>query len=207
MNDNVYLLQTENERYRPVNIGDAEFIVKIRNQNHVIGRVHDTSLDVEKQRQWIQDYLTRKNEYYWIIESLSGEPLGTASYYHFNKEKNQIEAGRWVRMHNSWTGSLSEEVLLKDFAFNVLKVSSVVSDVVSTNKGVIKMHKFLGERETHRESGIEGVGGESVEVIWFEVTKEMWMVNRARLQKFCGDDKDRVIYRTNESGEMTRVYY
>lgn len=207
MNDNNYILQTENERYRPVTLDDAEFIVRLRNQNHVIGRIHDTSLDIERQRQWIREYLARDNEYYWIIESLSGTPLGTISFYHYDGEKNQIESGRWVRIHDSSSGSLSEEVLLKDFAFNVLKVSKVVADVVTTNKKVVKLHRFLGEREVFHESGVDGVGGKSVDVIWFELTKEMWETNRKKLLKFCGKDEDRIIYKLNSDNKLVKINY
>lgn len=206
MNDNIYILQTENERLRPVELKDAEFIVRLRNQSHVVGRVHDTSQDVERQRQWINEYLTRDNEYYWIIESLSGEPLGTFSFYHYDKEKNQIESGRWVRIHDSSSGSLSEEVLLKDFAFKVLNVSKVVADVVTTNKKVVKLHRFLGEREMYQESGVDGVGGTTVDVIWFEVTKEMWETNRKKMLKFCGKDEDRIIFQ-RINNELIKINY
>ena len=50
-------------------VEDAEFIVMLRNQAHAKGCVNDTSTDVERQRQWIRDYLKRDNEYYWIIEA------------------------------------------------------------------------------------------------------------------------------------------
>ena len=59
-----YILRNEDRVLRPVTLDDAEFIVTLRNQAHVKGCVNDTPLDVEKQRQWICEYLKRENEYY-----------------------------------------------------------------------------------------------------------------------------------------------
>ena len=142
-----YILQTEDTRFRPVSIDDAEFIVRLRNQKHARGAIHDTSLDVDKQKQWIKDYLERDNEYYWIMEDLNGNPFGTNSFYHYDANKAQMEQGRWVQMAGfDARVSLSREIVMKDFAFYVLELSKVVGDVVSTNKQVLKYNKFIGAK-------------------------------------------------------------
>lgn len=199
MNDNIYILQTEEARYRPVMIEDAEFIVVLRNQKHAKGMIHDTSMDVECQRQWIRDYLNRKNEYYWIIETLSGTPIGTIGFYNYDEEKNQIESGRWVMMRGHSLDSFSGEILLKDFAFNILKVERVVCDVVIENKKVIVLHKFLGERELRREMREDKLSDSVIEVVCFEVTKEMWKSNRIKLQRYSGKESDRTVYNIKEN--------
>lgn len=180
---------------------DAEFIVMLRNQPHVRGTVHDTSTSIERQRQWIRDYLCRDNEYYWIGETLDGQPIGTNSLYNYNTEKNQIESGRWVNL-SSYDGSfsLSEAVLFKDFAFKVLGVSKIVCDVVSTNTKVRTYHKrILREKETGIVSFFDGVGGQKVEMIWFEETSESWENNRKFLLKFCGNEEDRKVFVINDN--------
>lgn len=186
MND--YTLINEDRILRPVTIDDAEFIVKLRNQGHVKGFIHDTSLDVEKQRQWIREYLKRENEFYWIINTLDGIPYGTTSLYNYDKMKNQIESGRWVRLPGFNDNIFSSHVQLRDFAFDILKVDSIICDIVSTNKQVLKYHSnILGMRRMEDEATITGVEGGNVRGIVFEETRETWEKNRPRLLKLCGD--------------------
>lgn len=184
---NNYTLRNEDRILRPVTLDDAEFIVRLRNQEQAKGFIHNTSNDVDKQRKWIEDYLQRENEYYWILTDLEGNPYGTQSFYDYNQEKNEIVVGRWVKMPGFENNAISSHVQLFDFAFNFLKVDAVISDVVSTNKGVIKYHKFLGEKEFYHEYNVEGVGDVKVERIWFREDKDTWQVNRAKLLKFCGN--------------------
>lgn len=204
--NNIFILETEDTRFRPVTVDDAEFIVHLRNQKHAQGTIHDTSLDVEKQRQWIKNYLDRENEYYWIMEDINGNPFGTNSFYHYDAENGQIEQGRWVQVAGSDSVvSMSREIVLKDFAFYVLHVSKVVGDVVSTNKQVVKYNRFIGARETERTK-IEGVGNESVDVIWFEMTEEMWRENRKKLLKFCNGDSEIKIFRFIKQNKEEILY-
>lgn len=195
MND--YTLINEDRILRPVTIDDAEFIVILRNQEYVKGFIHRTSLDVETQRRWITDYLKREKEYYWIITDLNGQPFGTQSLYDYDCEKNTIVAGRWVKMPGFDNNAISAHVQLFDFAFNVLKVDTVVNDVVSTNKAVIKYHRFLGEKEFFHEYNVAGVEDQVVERIWFREDKESWVVNRKKLMAYCGDESKWKIIRNN----------
>lgn len=194
---NNYILQNEDRILRPVTIDDAEFIVKLRNQEQARGFIHNTSNDVDKQRKWIEDYLQRDNEYYWILTDLEGTPYGTQSFYEYNREKNEIVVGRWVKMPGFENNAISSHVQLFDFAFNELKVDAVINDVVSTNKAVIKYHRFLGEKEFYHEYDVKGVGDSNVERIWFREDRESWVKNRARLVKFCNQIEKWIITKIN----------
>ena len=203
---NNFYLQTERVNYRPVSLQDAEFIVMLRNLPHAKKMIHGTSAEVEKQKEWIRDYLQRENEYYWIIESKDGKPVGTISLYHFDPINNQIESGRWVQLPGfSDSISLSGDVLFKDFAFNVLKVSRIVSDTACFNKQVIKYHKFLGERIFDRVKDDVEINGEKVEVVWFEEDSTHWPDNRKKLLKFCGNESDRKAFRIEPDGTLTEI--
>lgn len=202
---NNYYLETESRRYRPVQLSDAEFIVKLRTQPHAQRVLHSTSSDIDKQRDWIRQYLQRNNDYYWIIENLDGEPIGTTSLYNYNAEMNQIESGRWVQIPDSGTGSLSGHVLFKDFAYNVLRVNRVVCDTAIINKQVIKYHQFLGERIFDRKLDDVEINGKKIEVVWFEETAEMWLKNRKKLLKFCGKETDRKAFKMESDGSLSEI--
>ena len=179
------VLKNEERTLRPVSIDDAEFIVKLRNQSHVKGCVNDTSTDIDSQRKWIQDYLRRGNEYYWIIETPDGEPFGTASLYHYDAEKNQIESGRWVELKGEkYTYNLFKSTIqVNDFAFNCLKVSRIVFDVVATNKRVIRYHQSYGAEVTGVEKGAVVLGGVPNDVVWMQITREKWPEIRSFLER------------------------
>lgn len=183
-----YIIQNEDRILRPVTLEDAEFIVRLRNQDLAHGYIHDTSLDVEIQRQWLRDFFQRENEYYWIITTLDGTPYGTLSLYNYDKEKNQIESGRWVRFPGYDSNIIAGHVQMNDFIFNYLHIDRKVCDVVNSNKKVLKYHrdilrlKQLDTIEIRRD-----VGGQDVEVYSFEETRDTWTKNRPRFLHLCGD--------------------
>lgn len=187
-----YILRNEDRILRPVTIDDAEFIVKLRNQDHAKGCINDTSLDVEKQRKWIEEYLRRENEYYWIAETLDHVPYGTTSLYHYDHNKRQIETGRWVRMANAPEINLiASRVQMNDFVFGELQMQRLVYDVVSTNKQVLRYQRMCGGKETHVDRGAIPIQGKPIDLIWFEETPESWANVRPRLCRLANIPEDR----------------
>jgi RimJ/RimL family protein N-acetyltransferase len=199
---NNFVLVNEDRILRPVTIDDAEFIMKLRNQKHAQGTIHQTDNDVEKQREWIMAYLQRENEYYWIICDKNNNPIGTVSLYHYDENANEIEQGRWVMLQDTDINFISNTVQIQDFAFYYLKVNRLVCDVVSTNKKVLKYHKFLGKTVTKRET-IYGVCDDAVEVIWMEQKLDDWPQKREHLLKFCGDTSKWFVYK---DGKQIKIY-
>ncbi len=184
MNHSV-ILRNDERTLRPVRLGDAEFIVRLRNQSYAKNCVNDTSIDVERQRQWIRDYLKRDNEYYWIIETPDGEPFGTTSLYHYDAEKNQIESGRWVELKGEkyMYNLFRSAVQFNGFAFDVLKVDRVVFDVVDTNRRVIRYHQSYGAESIGIEKSAVVLGGVPHDVMWMQITREKWPQIRAFLER------------------------
>ena len=186
-----YVLRNEYRILRPVTIEDAEFIVKVRNQPHAKGCINDTSLDVEKQREWIREYLKRENEYYWIIETLDGRSIGTSSLYHYDPDKQQLESGRWVLIADAPEGNFfADRVQMRDFVFNILGIKRLVFDVVSTNKQVLKFHRMCGAIETNLQKDALVIQNKSVDMVWFEETPESWASVRPKICRWAGISTD-----------------
>lgn len=185
-----YILENDDRILRPVRVDDAEFIVKLRNQPHVIGRVNDSLTDVEKQREWIREYLKRENEYYWIMETLDHRPFGTTSLYHYCAEKRQMEIGRWVKMADAPQdgNQFASRIQMNDFVFDVLGMKRLVFDVVSTNKPVLKYHRLCGAIETGVAKDYFVIQGRPVDMVWFEETPESWKIVRPKLCRWAGID-------------------
>ena len=197
-----YILRNKRWIQRPVVEADAEFIVQLRNQARAKGCINDTSLDVEKQRQWIRDYLKRENEHYWIMETLEHVPVATTSLYNYDAERQQIETGRWVRTVNApeanIQNTLAGRIQTNDFVFKTLGIKRLVFDVVSTNKPVIKYHRLCGAIETGLKKGKFIIQNKPVDMICFEETPESWAKVRPCICRWAGLPEDLEAYGTVE---------
>ena len=81
-------------RLRPVQMEDAAFIVWLRNQDYVKGRVGDSAPDVAGQQKWLETYFQREDDFYFIVETVAGTPLGTNGLYDLSGEP--AEWGRYI---------------------------------------------------------------------------------------------------------------
>jgi RimJ/RimL family protein N-acetyltransferase len=94
-----------NTRFRPVRISDAEFILHLRNMPHVTGTVGDNVPEVADQRRWIETYFERPDDYYFIIESLQGQPWGTIGLYNFRSAALDYKTWRHGRVAKRCIGA------------------------------------------------------------------------------------------------------
>src|SRR6266478_2565042 len=81
-------------RLRPVRMEDAAFLVWLRNLEHARGKVGDTSADVSGQEAWLKKYFAREGDYYFVIETHGGIPVGAYGLY--DQTGDSAESGRWV---------------------------------------------------------------------------------------------------------------
>ena len=77
-------------RIRPVQLEDAPFIVWLRNLQHVKGRLGDSAEDVSNQTHWLNRYFEKEGDYYFLVETLHGVPVGTHSIYNFSGSRAEI---------------------------------------------------------------------------------------------------------------------
>ena len=163
-------------RLRPVEIGDAEFIVRLRNQPFAKGAIHATSNSVEKQVEWINLWQQKEDDYYWIIEDLiTGAPIGTIGFYDVDFICKEGMPGRWVMMPQANVNIMAPVFLMYEYIFNTLKIERLIIDVVPTNKKVLKFHKLYGANQI--ETPEKYLGEESdvgAKMIWFELKSSQW---------------------------------
>src|ERR1700679_3747895 len=81
-------------RVRPVRMEDAAFIIWLRNLEHVRGRVGDSATSLAAQKAWMERYFERAGDYYFIVETGDGIPVGTHGLY--DLEGTAAEKGRHV---------------------------------------------------------------------------------------------------------------
>ena len=115
------------ERYglqvRFVNEEDAEFIVSLRTDPRLSRYIHETSSDIEQQKQWIRNYKLREAkglDYYFLFSI--GNPQGLARIY--NITEDTFTQGSWI---------FSPEAVLG---------ASVLGNIISSEIGF----EFLGKK-------------------------------------------------------------
>jgi RimJ/RimL family protein N-acetyltransferase len=165
-------------RLRPVRMEDAAFIVWLRNLEYVQGKVGDSASDIPGQQVWLEAYFRREGDYYFIVETLGGIPLGTHSLYGLSD--GVAELGRWVIRPGVQAAVPSHMVNFK-IAFERLGLKALRNATVSTNRPVISISRKFGFREVGLEPGSRTIGGKPVDMVCFMLTADEWTRTRPRL--------------------------
>ncbi|EHC5633084.1 GNAT family N-acetyltransferase [Campylobacter coli] len=134
-----------NYRLRMVNINDADFIIYIRTEDLERNRyIHPISCDIQKQKEWIKQYLKKDNDYYFIIENkINGKPEGLISIY--NIEHSKAEWGRWILQKGS-LASFESVLLIFEVAFQKLNLNEIYCRTIADNKPVVEFHELIQEK-------------------------------------------------------------
>ena len=177
------ILEGYGVRLRPVTLDDADFIVKLRNMPHAIGKIGDSATTTHDQQIWLEKYFERDNDYYFIIESLSCKRLGTIGIYDIDWTKKVAESGRLVILPDS-LAALPSCILLIDFCFHNLKLNLLMGCVVSTNIAVIALNKQLGYSITS-ESSKRYINNQTVTMVNIKLSPTKWEATRTKLIKLA----------------------
>ena len=165
-------------RLRPVTMDDAAFIVWLRNQDYVKGRVGDSAVDVKSQQMWLKTYFTREGDYYFIVETPGGIPVGTYGIY--NVKGDNGESGRWI-IRPGVPAAVPSGVVLLDTAFNRLSLHELHGSTVATNHTVLSINRKFGFRQIGIQPAAQVIGGKAVDLVNFSMTAEEWPKARERL--------------------------
>ena len=166
-------------RLRPVQMKDAQAIVWLRNQDFVIGKLGDSATDVPAQEAWLKDYFQRENDYYFLLETLGGIPLGTNSLYDI--VGTTCESGRYL-VRPGVPAAIPSSILAFDLAFGRLGLREVLARCVSTNHTIHSLNRKFGFNQTEVVSSSQVIGGKPVDMVHFVLRAEDWPKSRARLR-------------------------
>lgn len=174
-----YIISDYHTRLRPATLDDAEFIVRLRTAPGVVGNVGDTRADPERQREWLRAYEQREGDYYFIVETESGVPVGTIGVYDIRDGSG--EWGRWIILPGV-PAALPSSILIHRFALEVLKLREVRGTVVESNRHVVSFHLKFGALHTHTLFRGREIGGEWVNMICILMERERWLQTEPRLR-------------------------
>jgi RimJ/RimL family protein N-acetyltransferase len=164
---------------RPIQMEDAAFIVWLRNQDYVKGRVGDSAPDVASQQKWLETYFERENDYYFILETAGGIPLGTNGLYEISGQN--AEWGRYI-IRPEVRAALSSAILIFDLAFEKLELRELLARCVSTNLKVHSLVKKFGFQQTETKFASQVIGGQPVDMIHFVLKAGDWPECRRCMQ-------------------------
>lgn len=165
---------------RPVEVEDAAFIVRLRTDPKLGRFIHPTSHRVEDQIAWIEAYLQRRGDYYFMIEDTRlGRPVGAISIYEMSGDGREAEWGRWVIEEGS-LAAVESVALMYRIAFEQLGVQEVYSRTVADNAQVVSFHDSSGARRVGLR-GQDNLGGVMYHMMEHRVDAALWPELRPRL--------------------------
>jgi RimJ/RimL family protein N-acetyltransferase len=167
-------------RLRPVTMADAGFIIALRSHPRVQGKVGDTSPDLAAQQRWIENYLEREGDYYFVVETTAGKAVGTIGIYDIQDGIGQW--GRWIIQPEVQAAAFPAVVLVHQVAFEVLGLTALTGSAVSTAEKVLGFHRRFGAEFTHVESKGRCIRGEWVDMVWIRVQAANWPAMFAKLK-------------------------
>ena len=158
-------------RLRPVRMEDAAFIVWLRNLDHVKGRVGDSATDTTSQEAWLKKYFERPGDFYFIVETQGGLPVGAYGIY--DQVGTSAESRRWV-MRPEVPAAIPNAILAFDLAFNHLRLTELRVSTVSTNRPVLSLNRKFGFRQTRIEPAALVIGGQPADLVHFLLDAGDW---------------------------------
>lgn len=165
-------------RLRPVRVEDAPFIVWLRGLEHAKGRIGDTMPDIAGQLAWLRAYFDRAGDYYFIIETEQGIPIGTQGVYGLRGAS--AEVGRWV-IRPGVQAAVPSYVLILDFAFQRLGLEELRATTIASNQGMISLNRRIGFEGFRVEPQGRMINGQPVDIVHCVLRAETWLRGRKML--------------------------
>lgn len=165
-------------RLRSAGVEDAAFILGLRLDAALARFLGDTAPDLDAQRDWMRRQEAREGDYYFLIETLAGRPVGTAGIYEINA--GSAEWGRWI-LQPGVQAAVGSALLVFEAAFAHLGLERVYSRTVEDNAQVVSFHDSCGLRRTGVEGGGVRLKGVLHNLVVHELTRAEWPAVRERL--------------------------
>jgi RimJ/RimL family protein N-acetyltransferase len=168
---------------RPVRLEDAEFIVEVRTSDPERTRyLHPIARDVDRQREWLESYFDRENDYYWVVERReTARREGLISIYDIDPTERIGQWGRWVTRPNSLAAAESA-LLAYRAAFDVLNLESVYVLTVAENSRALSLQDRCGLRRVGVLKGKFHLAGRAHDLVKHVCDRKDWPEVRRRLE-------------------------
>ena len=133
-------------RLRAVDIGDAEHILRLRQDEKLTRFLPPLEIGVEEQRDWIARQRERPGDYYFAVESIAGrQTQGFVGLYDVTESEGKkfAEWGRWILEPRS-LAAMESAYLIYCFGFDDLCLDEIFCRSVRDNEQVLNFHDRFG---------------------------------------------------------------
>lgn len=166
---------------RLVTAEDAEFIVNVRNKPGINGLINPTSLSIEDQKKWINEYKIRERnqfEFYYLI-SENNEKKGLYRLYKINSISFTI--GSWIfsQCQDKYLPFYCD-LLMGDIGFELLNKKIMLFDIRKKNHKVINYHALKNPL----------LYSEDEENLYYLIKVNDWEVSKHKVLNFFGISND-----------------
>lgn len=168
---------------RPIGLDDAAFVAELRSGIRAAGKLHPISGSVADQTAWLDSYLVRPGDWYWIVERLrDGLQEGTLGIWQLEDGPGRAQWGRWILRAGSMAAAESA-LLVYSVAFERIGLNEVYCRTVATNGAVISFHDRAGLERVGAVPDAFQFGASAVEAVEHRLRRENWPATRAILRE------------------------
>lgn len=163
---------------KSITLDDVRFSFDIRSAPENRDTVGVVAKNIEDQQRFIEWQMKEPGDYYFVVYNKKGEKIGLIGIYDINGDSAEI--GREVSYGNC-VEVIESEILVEDFAMDVLGLKTLHSVIYSNNKKHLNNQKHVGAKP------IKKVIRSGVESYYFETVLSKNTATRIKLAKI-GDD-------------------
>ena len=156
---------------RPVTTEDAAFIVALRTDERRNSFIHHTSPLLEVQQRWLEEYFAREGDYYFVVETLTGELQGVIGIYDCNER--EAEWGRWILRKGS-LAALESAMLIHELGFASLGLEEVYCRTAAANKSVLSIHDSMNVPRVALHEGLFNLPQGTCDAVEHRLTRADW---------------------------------
>jgi len=129
--------------FRNAEVSDAEFILSLRTDAKKSKYLMKTSTEVRRQIDWLEEYASKTDQAYFIIEDKDGFPLGTVRIY--DAKEDSFCWGSWILKDNVPKSTAIESALMVySYAVDYLGFKKAHLDIRKGNAKVLRFHETFG---------------------------------------------------------------
>lgn len=137
------IVRGKNVALRNATLADAAFILAVRTNSKAARHLSNTSQDLADQIAWLKNYANRSGEAYFIVESSTGEPLGTVRLY--DPQQDSFCWGSWILKGDApLSAAIESALLVYEYALGTLGFKTAHFQVRKENERVWAFHERFG---------------------------------------------------------------
>jgi UDP-4-amino-4,6-dideoxy-N-acetyl-beta-L-altrosamine N-acetyltransferase len=179
-------------RLRAIELEDLPLLQKWRNDPQVYQYFYEHEpLSLVMQRKWFESFLQRNDEKLWIIETISGEAIGTIGLVHLDWRNRKAELGRiliYPEEHRHGGYGSEAESLLLTYAFDHLNLNRLCAEVFADNEKGIHVHRRFGFKQEGVFRQYVFKNGAFRDVVYLALLREEYLTeSKPTIQKLLGE--------------------